>query len=84
MVALPYDPGFDLPDFKVLGENLWKIGAVAQFDAFDYAKPVQPPFKLEKSDLEDVDEFLSQYLLPKRGKKTFKDIFLRLSTHNLS
>ena len=48
-------------DFKALGESLWKIGTVMQSDAFDYVKPVQPPFKLEKS--EEIDELRPQYLI---------------------
>jgi len=71
-----------LPDFKALGESLWKIGAISQFDAFDYAKPVQPPFELEKSDLEDADEWRSQYLLPERDNSAMT--LAQLSTYPIS
>ncbi|KAF8332828.1 uncharacterized protein EI90DRAFT_712486 [Cantharellus anzutake] len=64
---LPFDPGFDLPDFKALGESLWKIGNIAQFNAFDYVKPTQPPFELETTGMDEMDELIPKYRLPEGG-----------------
>jgi hypothetical protein len=47
---LPYDPGFEMPDYKELGAEIWKLGTVIDFRTLDGHRPREKPVVLLPED----------------------------------
>lgn len=55
---LPYDPGFDMPDYKELGAKIWRMGTVIDFRTIDGTRPREKPVALYPQDLMTLDTIL--------------------------
>ncbi|KAF8320720.1 hypothetical protein DL93DRAFT_2152629 [Clavulina sp. PMI_390] len=50
VTELPYDPGFDMPDYKEIGAAIWKIGNIFDLNIIASSRPPEQPFEFDPAD----------------------------------
>ena len=65
---LPYDPGFDMPDYKEMGASIWRIGNIFDVSTLVDIRPPDIPFVIEPDDVPSFDSIIQLEPYVPRGK----------------
>lgn len=65
---LPYDPGFDMPDYKDIGANIWKIGNIFDISTLADIQPPELPFLIQPDDIPSFDSIVQFEPYTRPGK----------------